>query len=641
MLRWSLVAEFFAFIILAILFLRYYCWERKVAYTTKRKYYLICLSVSACSILINALCVHTIAHADKVPMWINLLLNSLYFWLSVMMCSLLAFYLFIQLLEHVYDKHCLRRAFISVALLTAVFTVLVVWNLNSGILFYFDSNGNYQRGILNAAGYGIMVIEMILLIICYIRNYHSVSRPMGDIILSLPPMAFLLVLFQLFNPEILMNGMAIAITNLIIFISFQSRTLDRDSLTGIRNRNNLYTELSLRLGSRQKIHIMMVYLQKFSDINQKYGYQTGDSILYEIAGYFERLFPAGRAFRFGNVTFALVLPYESEEYAQTCRTRIMERFREAWVLGDIQCYIPCNIADLVYTDQEWTSSQIIEYLEYSLDMARQTDWGNVHFDIAINQQLQRKKYLIETMRCAIRDKRFKVWYQPIYCCDTGKFSCAEALLRLTDYNGETVSPEIFIPLSEETGMIEDLSWIVLEEICKLLCTPQGAHLKYISLNISLQSFLNPGLAEAILSCLKTHGLTPDRIKIEITERVLLHDMMLARSQMDRLVSSGIQIYIDDFGTGYSNFAFVLDSPFECVKIDRSLVKDILTDTTKDLTVKTLMKLFHEIGKELVIEGVENELQARRLKEYGADMIQGFYYARPMPEEEFLEFNNRG
>ena len=149
--------------------------------------------------------------------------------------------------------------------------------------------------------------------------------------------------------------------------------------------------------------------------------------------------------------------------------------------------------------------------------------------------------------------------------------------------------------------------------------------------------MDPSLADTILACLSRFCLTPERIKIEITERVLLHDMLLAGAQMERLVSSGIQIYIDDFGTGYSNFAFVLDSPFECVKIDRSLVKDILTDERKDLTVKTLMKLFHEIGKKLVIEGVENEEQAVRVKGYGADMIQGFFYARPMPEEEFLKF----
>lgn len=637
MIRWSLIAEYFALMILVILFLRYYCLERKVAYTRRRKYYLLCLSISACSIVINALCVYTIAHSDIVPLWVNLLLNSLYFWVSVLMCSLLAFYLFIQLLEHVYDKHCLKRAFWAVTSLTAAYTVIVVWNLVSGVLFYFDRQGNYHRGILNSSGYMIMMIEIVLLFLCYIRNYRSVSRPMRDILMSLPPVALLLVIFQLFYPSILMNGMTIAIANLIIFICFQSRTLDRDSLTGLRSRNNFYTELSLRIGSRQQIHVVMIYLQKFSDINQTYTYQAGDSILFEIGEYFEKNFPEGRAFRFGNVTFALVQPYTSPEHARECTLKIMNRFREAWVLGDIQCYIPCNIADLIYTDQEWTTSGLIEYLEYALNLARQTDWGLVHFDTAIHQQLKRKKYLIETMKNAIRDNRFKVWYQPIYCCDSEEFLCAEALLRLTDYNGETVSPEIFIPLAEETGMIRDLSWVVLEEICRLLCTPQGSRLRYISLNVSLQSFLDPSLADNALLCLSRFGLTPDRIKIEITERVLLHDMLLAGAQMDRLVSSGIQIYIDDFGTGYSNFSFVLDSPFECVKIDRSLVKDILTDERKDLTVKTLMKLFHEIGKKLVIEGVENEEQAIRVKNYGADMIQGFFYARPMPEEEFLKF----
>lgn len=634
MIRWSLVAEFFAFIVLIILFLRYCFYERTVAYTLKRKYYLACLGVSVCSILLDTLCVTTIAHSDTVPLWINLTLNSLYFMVSVLMCSMLVLYLFTELLEHVYDKHCIRKAFLMISILTVFYAILIVCNLSTGILFYFDEQGEYQRGILNFSGYGLMLIEGILLIICYFRNRRSVCRPMIQIIRSLPPLCLLCALFQIAYPEILMNGALAAIANLIIFICFQSRTLDRDGLTGIRNRNNFLTELNLRIGGHQEIHIMLIYLQKFSDVNQHYGYQTGDSILYEIADYLERFSPAGRAFRFGNVTFALVLPWNDSEKAGKETEQVCTRFQQPWIIGDLRCHITCSIADLPCTEPEWSAPQVIEYLEYALNLSRQSEKGLVYFDTALHQCLNRRKYLIETLRASVQEHRFKVWYQPIYCCHTGQFRAAEALLRLTDYNGEAVSPEIFIPIAEEIGIIDDLSWIVMEEVCRLLGDPAFADFEYISVNASLQSFLNPELTERMLEYLNRYGVSPEKVKIEITERVLLHDMRLAKIQMEKLVQAGIQIYIDDFGTGYSNFSFVLESPFECVKIDRSLVKDMLTDPKKDLTVQTLMKLFHTMKKKLVMEGVETQEQARKLVDYGADMIQGFYYARPMPDEEF-------
>lgn len=640
MQQWSLVAEYMALIILIILLVRFYHFEKKVALTPIRKYYLLCLIVSIFSILLNMVCVTLLTWAQQIPLWILNFLNCLYFPTSVLMCSMLAMYLFSRLLEHVYDKHCLRRAFICVSIITIIYFIFSIVNIFANIFFYFDENHTYHRGPLNTLGYWFMIVELILLFICYLRNKKSVSNPVRHLIHGLPAVTLLLIGFQFLYPDILMNGSICAITNLLIVITFQSRSADRDSLTGIANRSNLFTELKLKTASNQKFFSIFVYIHSYSDVNRRYGHAIGDSLLYEIAQYLDKLFPEGKAFRYGNITFALILPWTAYDDAHSLAHTIHKRLNEPWTLGQTKISVQCTMSCLDKVDEEWNSTQIVENLEYALRIARDTEQSIVFFDTSIQQQMKRVKHVKTTLLASIRDGRFKVWYQPQFSCLQNRYPSAEALLRLTDYNGEYISPAYFIPLAEEMGVIDELTWIVLQKVCEVLKTTDENILEYISINLSLQSFTDPKLAEKIIAFLKQYDISPSRIRLELTESVLLQEMRHAIDQMNMLVNSGIMIHIDDFGTGYSNFSFVLNAPFEKVKIDRSLIQNITTDPKQRITIQTLLNLFHTIGKKVVIEGVETKEQADLLISYGADVIQGFYYERPMDVNSYLTFLNR-
>ena len=635
--RWTLVAEYLAFVILVILFLRYYLYERHVAYTFNRKYHLVCLCMSTLSVLINVVCVYTIAYAWKIPLWLNLLLNSLYFEISLVMCSMLAHYLFMQLFEHVYDKRPLKRAWKGIAALTVGFTAAVIWNLRSGVMFYFDADRVYRRGPLNRLGYAILFIEICMLVVCFLKYRHSVCKNMANLIYSLPPLILSMAAFQVAFPEILLNGTLTAIANLIIVISFNSRTLDHDCLTGIRNRNNFFTEVALRLANRQAMHFILLHLENYAAVNQMYGHPFGDAFLYEIAHKLEQITPQGRVFRYSNVTFAMVMPFKNDEAARQTEKEVLDCFDGNWTVGERQAHVLSTQAYMVYHGEDWTPEQISEYLEYTLALARRQEKRELRFDQDIGKMICHKHHMLRIMRDAIENRRFRVWYQPLYSCHTHTFCGAEALLRLNDDEGNPVSPDLFIALAEENGMIDALSRIVVEEVCRFLSSPAGRRAGQVAINLSRQSFQDPEVTEYLLECLHRYGLAPERIKVEITESTILSDMSHARRQMQRLSELGIKIYMDDFGVGYSNFAYVLDSPIQCVKIDRSLARAMLQDPGRAQILRMLIELFHQIGKTLVVEGIEHEEQARRVIEYGADMIQGYYYARPMPEDEFCRF----
>lgn len=635
--RWSLMGEFFSLLILVIILIRYYGYEWHVAFTAKRKLFLYCLVASTTSILMNIITVILNARPGCAPLWVGILLNTAYFACTIATCSLFALFLFRLTLEHVYDQHCLKRAALVINCLTACYLILIVVNLFSGLLFYYDEAEKYRRGPLNRSVFLLPVIELILLIACYFRNRGSVSARVIYVIRSLPPIVLMLTLLQAFYPELYLNGMLCSVVSLILFISFQAHTNDRDSLTGIRNRNNFMAELSLRLAGRQPIQIILVSLQSFSDVNLRYGHNVGDAVLYEAARYLEYLYPQGRAFRTSSVNFALVLPWNSQEQAEEALSTIHSRFQQPWVLGDISFLLPCCIVDLRCGSSVDKAEEIVEQLEYALGLAKKEGPELIRFDESVHRKMHQKQELIEIMHRSVKERRFRVWYQPIYCCHDDVFCSAEALLRLSDYQGNPVSPDVFIPLAEETGMISQLTWIVLEEVCRLLSSDRATGLKSVSLNLSIRQLLDPDLAEHIQQYLTQYHVSPDRLKLEITERLLLHDTRYARRQLAALTAIGVDIYMDDFGTGYSNLTSVLDYPFSFIKMDRSLVLHVPGDQRAELMISSLMTMFHSLGKRLIVEGVETAQQADYLRSCGADMIQGFYYAKPMPSEQLVTF----
>lgn len=634
MIKWSLAGEYMAFIVIVILMLYFY--EGRMVIHARERLYRSCLWLSLLSIVLDGVCVFSVEYSDRMPYWLNIFLNSAYFMLTVIVCSLIAAYVFVMMLEHVYEKKCLKRAFRGLAAVNIIYLAVLIINIKTGVLFYFDGAGDYHRGALNILGYGVMFVEVAMVYICYWKNRPSVSKSIVRIICTLPPIMTLLCIFQFIYPEMLMNGTGMAIANLILFISFQNRESKKDPLTMVGNRENFYENISLRLAGKQHFQLILIALRKFDIVNRNFGYKKGDEFLYTIATELGKLVPKAEVFRFGNVEFAMIIPLESEEKSVDTFRTVKKRCQDGWSVGDMHTHIRTAFMYLEYWGQNYSPSQMMDYIEYGTQKAKEVPNHNVHFTETVMREFEEEKKILEIMQQSVEQRRFRVWYQPVIQVG-GSYTSAEALLRLNDYEGNAVPPSKFIPIAEESGLIDDLSWIVLEEVCELLEKNPDSKIRNISINLSMQQFADPGLEGRILESLKRHHLKPDRLKIEVTERVLLQDMEYMKNVMYNMNRSGIGFYLDDFGTGYSNLASVLEFPFECVKLDRSLLIGFPGNPDSEMLVKTLIELFHSMGEEVVVEGIEDEAQAELLKEFGADRIQGYYYSKPLPEEAFSKY----
>ncbi len=610
--------------------------EKRWPYSRKSKFYLVSLSLTIASIILNILCVHSLENvAQYIPKWIHLLINSGYFILILLMVTVVACYLLEIIYEHIYERvwmYRLRKIFIGI---TIGYLALVVSNPLTGFLFWFNEGNHYLRGPLNQLGYYLMALEVAMILGCALLNWKHLSKSTRQVIRTLPPSVILLTVFQLIYPDHLLNGGIMVITDIIMLFNFQSNRIEADSQTGLGNRSCLYQQIERKVQLHSYFQVIAVSLSRFNLVNQNYGADKGDAFLYEVGRWLGELSPQVQAYRMGNVEFCVLLPYQGDVQAECWAKTVEQRFRQTWEVGEIKAVLPACCVEVVYCGEQWNCSNIIEFINYSFRHA-----GSEQRMVRFNQQLfacwNRDREVLSLLRQAVRDHLLEVWYQPLYDCKTGQYNSAEALLRMRDREGKLISPSIFIPLAEENGLVDELTWFALEEICRFLGRKEQG-VRSVSLNMSAQQFASSDLIRRIDDCLRRYQVRPEQLKIEITERVLSEDPERMSVIINQLRGMGVCFYLDDFGTGYSNLSRLLGIPISCVKLDRSIISGYPSDKRSCAMVETMVHLFHQIGCHIVAEGVEDELAARHLRMIGVDWIQGFYYAKPMPEEAFTAF----
>lgn len=607
---------------------------------TNRKYLLFngCLFSSAITIGLDLFTSWLINAQPTIPLWLNMHLNTLYFLAQHLTFSLMAGYCFYLLFEHSSDWKCLYIATTVIGIFFTLLEIGVLCNYKTRWFFYFE-DGVYMRGPFNKVGYAAVAIELTMLVICYLRHRAIASRSLRKLMHIMPPLILFLGIMQQIFPNILMNGTISSLANLILFICFQSSRIGQDALTGLPNRHTFFQEMEARRRKPQYFHLILFYLEDMEMINRKFGIKEGDALLYMVGRYLEEYAPHYRAFRFSSTSFLLYgsfpdYPEHTKQVAQALRNR----FEKPWEAAGITSRINVSVAHMICNSSESDDSYLISQLEYALARAREAGGGSVvFFDSRLKEQFERSQYVLTQVRQALEEESFQIFLQPIYSLKEKIFTSGEVLLRLNDKAGHAISPGEFIPLAEKTGLIDEISWLVLKKVCHFLAGDPELPLQTISVNMTAQQLNDPAFSRKIHSCLNQYGISPERLRIEITERTITENPPLVRSVMTQMTEEGLQFYLDDFGIGYSNLAGMMALPFETVKLDSSLLQNIAQNEKTFQVVKLLVDLLHHAGFIVVAEGLETGEQVEKAEEIGFDRIQGFYFAQPMPVEELESF----
>ncbi|HWP48522.1 MAG TPA: EAL domain-containing protein [Candidatus Limnocylindrales bacterium] len=417
-----------------------------------------------------------------------------------------------------------------------------------------------------------------------------------------------------------------------------------DALTGLPNRalfmNRLEhaTERSKRRQNYQ-FAVLFLDLDRFKVVNDSLGHLAGDQLLVEIARRLvECLRPGDTVARLGGDEFAILLDgIESLNDAIRVSDRIQKELMSPFNLnGQEVCTttsigIALNTIGYIQPDDLLRDADIAMYRAKALGKARYAV-----FDAGMHTRAVELLHLEASLRRAIEQQEFRLYYQPILCLKSGKITGVEALLRWQHPQRGLISPGEFIPVAEETGLIVAIGEWVIQTACTQSKAWQDMGLPplFVAINLSARQFQHQNLLELIKKILKETGMAAQTLKLEITESIAMRDLDFSIPILKELSAMGVQILIDDFGTCYSSLGYLNRFPINALKIDQSFVKDIPNNADNAAIIKAIIAMAHSLKLKVIAEGVETEEQLTFLRSQACDEIQGYLLSHPLPAEVF-------
>ena len=423
-----------------------------------------------------------------------------------------------------------------------------------------------------------------------------------------------------------------------------------DPLTQLPNRQMLLDRLHDAVGDNGHARdgaLMFIDLDNFKVLNDTLGHQKGDMLLQQVARRLRNCVAKGDLVaRLGGDEFVVLLentpekPLDPLTAAQKVSQRILEGLGEPYVLPGYLHHSTCSIGVTLFGKNPSSVSELLKQADLAMYQAKAAGRNAVRFfDPEMQAVATANAALASDLRQAWRDNHLKIEYQPQVGMD-GQMTGVEALLRWEHPTRGIVRPDQFIPTAEETSLIIPIGHWVLESACAQLAVwaerPERRHLS-IAVNVSVRQFRHPEFIDEVMTCVKRHGIPPNKLKLELTESLLADNLDAAIAKMRNLKEMGVRLSVDDFGIGYSSLSYLKRLPIDELKIDRGFVKDILTDGNDAAIAGTIIGLCRNLGLEVIAEGVETEEQRAFLSRQGCNRYQGYLFCRPLPIEQLEAF----
>ncbi|WP_137679540.1 putative bifunctional diguanylate cyclase/phosphodiesterase [Aurantiacibacter suaedae] len=402
-----------------------------------------------------------------------------------------------------------------------------------------------------------------------------------------------------------------------------------DGLTNLLNRDGFHhalEDLRVKYGPDQRIALLWFDLHRLRDVNEGQGYAAGDKLLCEMARRMRACTPDDAVLaRFGSDEFLLAVPVASRANAEQLVNRVSDRLNRPVRLDFAVVEAGTAIGVAILGEDSATVSHLMQAANIALMQAKEEKRLSCFYVPDMSRRRAERKEMERDLRAAIMRGEMAVHFQPLIDLDTGSIRCFEALVRWTHPEKGQISPEVFIPLAEETGQIITLgNWVTAQAARAAATWPE--HVK-LAVNLSPTQMRAPGAALGILHALRQAGLAPSRLVLEVTESVFLEENVHARRFMDDLARTQVHFALDDFGTGYSSLSYLHRYHFDKIKIDRSFVCGPEVGAHSDAIIRAVAGMGRKLGMEIVAEGIETLEQAQSLRRAGCTLGQGFYYSR--------------
>ena len=505
-------------------------------------------------------------------------------------------------------------------------------------LFYFDLSAGYIKGpwymLMYYSALGHFVAAFILILIWK----EELGSRRVKILLEILIIVVGGVVIQLLYHPLLTTGFGMSLGILALFITINNPYANTDSLTGLYNHLYLTKKGNELIAAGKSFHIITIYLYQLKHVNKIAGIQGGDYILQSTAKKLSDLC-GKKVFRITGKRF-LILASSLEEYEHYLIW--LKRMFDVNIKMDVEeknLTIPVIISGIINAEKLNDCNRVLEYAEYLESLATRNGLTEVIQDDrqTMNGFLYNKR-VEQYLHMAINEDLFEIYYQPVYSTRENRFITLEALSRLHHQELGWIAPDVFIQIAEKNHMIEQITDLQFHRVCRFL-KENGRLMKQllnVKVNLSSLDLMRNDCSGHFIRIMDKYGIPHEWIQFEITETVATEYNASLGIIVEEFLNAGIRLCLDDFGSGYANLNTVMKLPFSTIKLDRSLLYEICHDNTRAMFYQSVVETFHKMNYHIVSEGVETKEEMEIISGWGVDMIQGYYFSKPLPPKDILK-----
>lgn len=483
----------------------------------------------------------------------------------------------------------------------------------------------------------IIVFYMTVALLLLHRTKNVLLRREYIAILALI-FAFLVSMIpQFVNSHLKMTRFLVALCMLGIYITLENNADLYDTETGLRTRTTLWRESEAIFSLSLHASVVSIKLGNTGYLAMMLGIPAMKELYHQVGMYLQRYADDKvHAFRLSSHSYALLFLQDDPARAEKIAADILDRFQEQWPLAGTYVYVAAEVWISHIPEQIPDEQHLSVFVDSSYDTGIPDNILH-RFDMLASEQ--RKSEVELALQRALSAGSLMVYYQPIYDTREHRIRSCEALVRMHDEKLGDVSPEEFIRVAEQTGLVGRIGELVFEKVCTFWETrcPQQYGLSFIEVNLSTIQCMDKDLPERFQQIMKKHGVKPEEINLEITESAVIHDEKAMQTFLASMRKIGFSFALDDFGTGNANFSYVMKYPFRLLKIDKSFLWGAEKEASAGAILDSMLELTQGLGRDAVVEGVETKAQRDYLVGRKVRYLQGYYYAKPIPEQDFLHF----
>ncbi|MCM1164465.1 MAG: EAL domain-containing protein [Lachnospiraceae bacterium] len=504
------------------------------------------------------------------------------------------------------------------------------------IYFYLDeATGElYSTGASAYSTYLFALTTIIIVTVRLIKDRAKISRNRRFAVATWLGVWTLAAVVQFFFPKLLLVGFASAVGMLVLYLRLENPGFNIDRQTGLFNHEAFVQYTGELYGMNESFSLLCLIIEpgSFSALRS----DVESAIIAEAVKYLSAMTDM---IVFRNSTNEIMLLYPNREVAERSIKVLRKRFEKGWgknggiLVSPTWVYAPnSGIAD--------NTEELLYLMRYVGHDNGETPENRFHeVTVELAMQLRREKDTEQLIIDALKDDRVEVWFQPIFSTEDHCFTSAEALVRIRREDGGLVPPGVFVENAERNGMILQLGETVFRKACRFISESNIKQygIKYIEINLSVVQCAYNELAKDYIRIMEESGVSPELINLEITESASMNARKTLLDNMKRLMDYGVSFSLDDFGTGQSNLNYIIDMPVEIVKFDKGMTNAYFENGKAKYIMDAAMNMIRGLGLRIVSEGVETAEQFYTMENLGINYIQGYYFSKPLPADEFLEF----